>query len=314
MRDNKAVLDFLSAAGLGRSGDLVELVPAESLTKEVERSTRTMVVTISTRARDRAGDVIEPGGVRLERYLKNPVVLWAHDYAQRPLAKSLWVKLRGESIIAKPRFHDSTDLAREVYQLYAEGYLNAWSIGFIPEDWKESGKGFLVTKWDLLEYSAVPVPANPEALTVALKEKRITSPVLCRALGAALPDLVPHDVRAPQVDAPHPALPLPAPPVRQGGPQTPPPSPLRGEERGEGDSPEEIDIEKKSPDGDAKDVRVPASPERPGISADLSKKIARIVREEVRGEIRRLRGSLDPSSAAAGTATEGEPYKKEEGK
>ncbi len=275
MKDNTALLDFLASVGMKSSGDLVQLVPADSFTKEIERSTRTMVVTISTRARDRAGDVVEPKGVRLERYLKNPVVLWAHDYSQRPLAKSLWIRVKDGSVVAKPRFHDSTDLAREVFQLYAEGYLNAWSIGFIPEDWKEQGEGFRITKWDLLEYSAVPIPANPEALTLALKEKRITSPLLCKALGAALPDLVPHQVRP-----------------RDGGTVAAPPKELELELYDASRQDRAVDPSSAAAALPLRRVELTA-PARPGISADISRKIAQIVREEVRGEIRRLRGSLD---------------------
>ena len=252
MASDRSVLDaFLEEAGFARldhgGGELVLLEPSASETMEVRRSEKSVVVTISTRARDRHGDVIDPGGVRLDRFRKNPVVLYAHDYKGLPVAKSLWEKVRpsskslggngGESIadqltelIAKPQFHLQTELSREVWALVEKGVLAAWSIGFIPEEWepgettsglrsrsgcfggagkdeggrrKEEGvlslhpSGFRVLKWDLLEYSCVPVPANFEALTHELKERRITAPALVKSLaplGLKAPDLVAHDV------------------------------------------------------------------------------------------------------------------------
>ena len=58
--------------------------------------------------------------------------------------------------------------------------------------------GFKVKKWDLLEYSCVPVAANFEALTRELKSRRITAPALVKSLaplGMRAPDLVPQSVR-----------------------------------------------------------------------------------------------------------------------
>jgi hypothetical protein len=66
-----------------------------------------------------------------------------------------------------------------VFNMYKSGFLNAVSIGFDPYEWEaleeKDGKtptdlvgmmnqGTHFTKWDLLEFSAVPVPSNPDAL------------------------------------------------------------------------------------------------------------------------------------------------------
>jgi len=165
-------------------------VECDADTKEIDPEKRTMVVTISTKTKDRAGDIMEPGGMKFENYKKNPVVLWAHDYKGRPIAKTLWIKVQGDKVIAKPRFAN-TDLANEVFELYKGGFLNAWSVGFIPEDFepnkeKQGDKidGYKVRTWELLEYSAVPVPANPEALSNAYQKGEVKlSPVTVKALG-----------------------------------------------------------------------------------------------------------------------------------
>ncbi len=281
MHDRHALNVFLKESGFGTSGDLVFLEPARSETMEVRRSEKAVVATISTAARDRHGDVIDPRGVRLERFRKNPVVLYAHDYDGLPVARSLWERVRegedGPELVAKPQFHMDTELSREVWALVEKGVLSAWSVGFIPELWepidgdgfshhgahgehgerRTSGErptrdavgetadattedtesdqrhgertprrvvgmgppssvnsvpsvvknagGFRVKRWDLLEYSCVPVAANFEALTRELKARRITAPALVKTLaplGMREPDLVPQPVRHPRHSSP----------------------------------------------------------------------------------------------------------------
>ena len=47
--------------------------------------------------------------------------------------------------------------------------LNAVSVGFIPLEWTENQRGYDITKWELLEFSAVAVPANQDAIAEAVK-------------------------------------------------------------------------------------------------------------------------------------------------
>jgi len=196
---------FLKEAGFASSGDLIFMEPERSETREIRAGEKAAVVTIATRARDRHGDILDAEGVRLDRFRKNPVVLYAHEYDGLPIARSLWERVRDGEIVAKPQFHLDTQLSREVWALVEKGVLSAWSVGFIPEKWEPlglaDGRGFRVKSWDLLEYSCVPVPANFEALTHALKERRITAPALVKSLeplGFNAPDLVPQPVALPE--------------------------------------------------------------------------------------------------------------------
>ncbi|MHC4201599.1 MAG: HK97 family phage prohead protease [Planctomycetota bacterium] len=264
MNDRAALNSFLKDAGFSTAGDLVLLEPESSETREVRSSEKAVVATISTRARDRQGDVIEPSGVRLERFRKNPVVLYAHDYEALPVARSMWERVRQANcpttktprtprtataeggatdttagaerpavlgdlgalvvrrpveLVAKPQFHLDTELSREVWALVEKGVLSAWSVGFIPEKWEriegEDGSGrdggaarpssFRILKWDLLEYSCVPVPANFQALTHELKSRRITAPALVKSLaplGFEAPDLVATPIQSPTTKTP----------------------------------------------------------------------------------------------------------------
>jgi len=130
-----------------------------------------IIHSITSLTVDRDGEVIIPKGAKIENFRKNPVVLFAHDYKSPPIGKNISLEIKDDEIIAKTQFAD-TQLGRELYQLYKEGFMSAWSVGFIPvkeSDKKvlEGQKGKTYEEWELLEYSAVPVPSNPEALTIA---------------------------------------------------------------------------------------------------------------------------------------------------
>jgi len=161
---------------------------------------RTITAVISTDAIDRDNEILLPKGVNFEQYLKNPVVQWAHDYSSPPIARTLWITRGRKQITAKAKFAD-TVFADEVYNLYKGGFLKAFSVGFIPTkshiptpddikkkpEWAEASRVY--DNWELLEFSAVPVPSNPEALATAVKSKAISvSKELQEQLGCEEPE------------------------------------------------------------------------------------------------------------------------------
>lgn len=141
--------------------------------KAVDEGARTIEFVVSTAARDRDGDIVEPGGWKLDGYMKNPVVLWAHDSNQPPVAKALSAEVRDNTLVATAQFADAETyaFADTVFRLYAGGYLSAVSAGFMPsalEPFEADGtRGYRITEQELWEFSAVPIPANPEALVAA---------------------------------------------------------------------------------------------------------------------------------------------------
>ncbi len=142
---------------------------------------------ISTEAVDRQGDIVRAAGARLENYLKNPVVLWAHDYGKPPVAKALSIEIQpGNGLKATFQFPEwgTSENADTVRRLWAGGFLNATSIGFAPIKWKpiEDDEDYRwgpreYVEWELLEFSIVPVPANQEALRLAIKSISGLAPV-----------------------------------------------------------------------------------------------------------------------------------------
>ena len=147
-------------------------------TLKVDPSQMIVRAVISTAAPDRAGDVVVPAGLRnADEFLRNPVVLWAHQRSLPPIGTCERLTIEPDRVIAETKFSASSSFAQDVFKLYAEGVLRGWSVGFVPAKVLpipvgrgEPPGGVCYPEWDLLEYSAVPIPENPQALTLAVKK------------------------------------------------------------------------------------------------------------------------------------------------
>jgi phage head maturation protease len=135
---------------------------------------RSVITTVDP---DRAGDVVVPTGIRNhDEFMMNPIVLWAHDRVRVPPVGSCeWLDVQPRRIVAETRFAQGVPFAEDLFRLYEQNVLRGWSIGFVPRRARRlphaDGTASLhVAEWDLLEYSAVPIPENPGALTVALQK------------------------------------------------------------------------------------------------------------------------------------------------
>ncbi len=155
--------------------------------KEVNEEERSLVAYASTAVMDRDGEVIKTEGWELDNFKKNPVILLSHEYRQPPIGKALWVKKDKDRLKFKAQFA-KTQVADEVFQLYKDGFMRAFSVGFIPKEWEdgdtedEKGPKRVYTKQELLEISAVSVPSNPDALVAAVSEGKIKTKALKEAL------------------------------------------------------------------------------------------------------------------------------------
>jgi hypothetical protein len=167
---------------------------------------------------DRYHEIISVEGWRLENYRRNPVFQNAHQYGDIlfTLGKALVTEVRsvgGRSVLFQ-RIEFAVDInpmSRIAFGLYANGYLNAVSVGFLPIRWLNAdgtehslrsapaasanaataspppspreapinlstlnpqpstiySRKYL--EQELLEVSAVGIPANPDALQLAFK-------------------------------------------------------------------------------------------------------------------------------------------------
>jgi len=141
--------------------------------KDVDETDHSFWAIASTDEIDRDADTIQPDAWDLKNFKKNPVIPLFHNYHEFPVAKADKIKVEDKKLMFKPQFaveiHESAKVA---YQLYTGGYMSAFSVGFIPKEWtdetrKDGRSGRNYTKVELLEISAVVVPANANALTEA---------------------------------------------------------------------------------------------------------------------------------------------------
>lgn len=121
----------------------------------------------STEDPDRGGDVLLVKNWDFEKFLQNPVLQAGHKYdPQYTIGKAENLRVEGNQVLFDPIFHEITPLAKQIKKMYEDGFLKAWSVGFIPGTAQLNGKSVEEggTKNELLEVSAVAVPANAYAL------------------------------------------------------------------------------------------------------------------------------------------------------
>lgn len=133
----------------------------------------TYSILASTKDMDRDGEIILPTAFKnLDRYLKeNPVILGFHNYNNFPIGKAVDGKIDKNALVLDIVFAE-TDSGKEAKYLFDNGFMNSFSVGFIPKEWDYDGNGARVySDVELLEVSAVPVPANAAANIIRAAEK-----------------------------------------------------------------------------------------------------------------------------------------------
>lgn len=121
---------------------------------------------VSTSSVDRSSDTIDQSGWDLKAYRKNPVVLWAHDAGSWPVGKATRIAVENGRLTATVKFADTFE-GRKAAALVDQGILKATSVGFRPTEYdfaKDRKGGLDFRKQELMEFSVVPVPANPDCL------------------------------------------------------------------------------------------------------------------------------------------------------
>jgi HK97 family phage prohead protease len=119
-------------------------------------------IVLSTGSIDRHGESLNPKGWKTDHFMKNPVLLWGHCYEELAIGRVLRVYIQDNALKGDIEF-DTHEKAEIIYQQYLKGIMNAFSVGFIPLKFDETGE-YTYAEMELLELSAVTVPANAEAL------------------------------------------------------------------------------------------------------------------------------------------------------
>ena len=144
-------------------------------------------MVIAARDRSRNQDEINLAGVRFDNYRKNPVVFWNHDASPRllaaappsggiPIAKTLEIGHDEEGrIVASFEFNSNDPFAARVENAWNNGFLRAASIHYLPtkivevKDARGRVERLRIEESELLEWSLVPVPADPDSVRAAAR-------------------------------------------------------------------------------------------------------------------------------------------------
>lgn len=159
-------------------GDKVTMTFPVSV-KKVDKENYTMRAVVSTQSEDRHGDVVVQSGYDFKNFLKNPVILNSHNYgdATEVIGKAISVEQFGKGkrarteMVIKFAVEENPKRAKVIFDLYAAGFLNTFSVGFKAKAFETDKNGVInwsvITEAELLEVSAVSVPANAQALAKA---------------------------------------------------------------------------------------------------------------------------------------------------
>jgi len=175
--------------------------------REVDKDSREAEFVASTETPVDMGwgdpEVLRTAGARLERYQANPVVLDSHNRCSLGdvVGQAVSIEREDRQLVVRIRFSEATQSGRQGWALVQEGSLRAVSIGYrvckileVPSG-EEDGEGdglvrgpaVVVTEWELLEVSLVPVPADPNALKRAYAAATKEAPMAKRKTKAGPP-------------------------------------------------------------------------------------------------------------------------------
>jgi len=129
------------------------------LTKEADNKFHAV---FSTASEDRHGDIVEQNW-DLKAYKKNPVYLDSHNYdsVEYIIGRIAGITTKKGQLEGDIEFALRNPRGKLAHDLAEDGFLNTSSVGFIPREFDDKGR---ITRSELLENSAVSVPANSEAL------------------------------------------------------------------------------------------------------------------------------------------------------
>nr|DAP75732.1 MAG TPA: prohead protease [Caudoviricetes sp.] len=149
----------------------------------VNEKERTAQFIISDDQVDRMDEIVEQSW-DTGNYENNPIVLWGHnpEEPENVLGTSLGLETeKGDDDVTRTKstvkFSEEglNPKADMVFNQIKAGILRTVSVGFIPKTFKTSeDKKDVLADNELLEFSIVPIPANPRAVALAFKEGTIS--------------------------------------------------------------------------------------------------------------------------------------------
>lgn len=157
---------------------------------------RSDISVITDGSVDSDHEIVLPKGLSFERYQKNPIVTFGHNWGAPPVAKSLWQKLIGGHIwkaktqyVSRPETltKEQSWLPDTIWHLVKEGFLPGKSVGGLGKvreitkeeydanpSWKSAKT--IIDEMVVYEYSIVPIQANKNAIVEAVAKSVVFFP------------------------------------------------------------------------------------------------------------------------------------------
>jgi hypothetical protein len=175
----------------------------------VDEEKRTVEYTLSDDSVDSYGEIVEQKW-RLDRFKRNPVVLFSHN---RPTGGGMFGggslsqeetlpigrivgkirvegnKAEGKRLVGTVEFAPAelNPFADKVFRMVASGYMKGGSVGFYPHDVRKEKRGetehHVLSDNELFEFSITPLPANANAVANSLESREARRAYLERRCG-----------------------------------------------------------------------------------------------------------------------------------
>lgn len=174
-----------------------------SFEMELAEGERSFVAKITSQVIDRDKEVLLPQGMDASDFEKNPVVFFNHEHRGVPVGRVVSLKRMPDHWLAKvvlakrPAGHVGEWMPDTLLSLIQQGVVRGVSVGFEPVESRPPTKRDkelfgeevrrVYSKWKLMELSIAPLPANQDALIVAVS-KGLVKPEQARSvLGVDVP-------------------------------------------------------------------------------------------------------------------------------
>lgn len=132
-----------------------------------------MTFVLSDESVNSHGTWVKTSGINLERFKKNPVMLWSHDSAFPPIGKWENIRVEGDKLLADAVFDEDDTLAQAFKRKVESGLLKACSIGFYAKkfssdvaDIKPGQRFETIVEAELIECSLCSVGSNENAMVL----------------------------------------------------------------------------------------------------------------------------------------------------
>lgn len=149
--------------------------------KAADSDSWTFTGIASTPAPDRVNDIVDPQGAQFTLPIS---LLWQHDHGA-PIGHVTTAAVTDAGIeisagITRPTDDMPAGLTGRLQEAWASiksGLVRGLSIGFVPKEWKPLDNGGMhISAYDLMEISAVTIPANAEASIQTIKSLSVPQP------------------------------------------------------------------------------------------------------------------------------------------